>query len=215
MRGAVATHRFLRKMRHVQTSAVRTEAAVAEATRSAHDPHMVVAFVVPHDPSWKDAFFKEASAIEDALSSSSVELHHVGSTAIPGILAKPIIDLLGVVPSLTVVDEKTRALEGLGYEAMGSYGIEGRRYFRKIDGEGRRTHHLHVFEAGSQHIERHLAFREYLTAHADIAAEYSSLKTRLAGGDDPSWDNYMDGKDPFIRAVEPKAITWYRRVRGT
>ena len=171
------------------------------------------AFVVPHDPDWKEAFFTEASEIEVAFGPSPIKRHHIGSTAIPGILAKPIIDLLGEVHDLALADANARALEERGYEIIGAYGIEGRRYLRRTDGSGRRTHHLHIFEVGSPHIERHLAFRDYLTTHADIAADYSSLKAKLTSGDEPSWNGYVGGKDPYVRAVEPRAIEWYRKLR--
>ena len=173
----------------------------------------MVSFVVPHDPKWKDAFADEAEAIKDALSDTSVEVHHIGSTAIPDMLAKPIIDLLGVVPYLADVDAKTGSLENLGYKAMGAYGIEGRRYFRKIDGNGTRTHHLHMFEKGSTHVERHLAFRDYLIVHPNVAKEYSSLKERLTAGGEHTWGRYLDGKDPFVSRVEPQAVDWFRKTK--
>ena len=159
------------------------------------------------------AFEDEAKAIRHAFGNSSVQVHHIGSTAIPGILAKPIIDLLGVVSSLDDVDAKARIFELLGYEVMGAYGIEGRRYFRKLDSNGTRTHHLHVFEEGSPHAERHFAFRDYLLAHPKVANEYSSLKERLTRGDAPTWDAYLDGKDPFVSQVEPLAVDWFRRLK--
>jgi GrpB-like predicted nucleotidyltransferase (UPF0157 family) len=102
--------------------------------------------IVPHDPEWARSFSKEASAIENAINGVAIVLQHIGSTAIHGILAKPIIDLLGEVDDLTAIDERSSALERLGYEAMGAYGIEGRRYFRKINADGVRTHHLHILK---------------------------------------------------------------------
>ncbi|WP_299971809.1 GrpB family protein [uncultured Roseobacter sp.] len=173
---------------------------------------IMVAFVVPHDPRWKMAFEDEAKAIKHAFANAPVDVHHIGSTAIPGILAKPIIDLLGIVATLADADAKASALESLGFEAMGAYGIAGRRYFRKTDSNGIRTHHLHVFEQGSQHVERHFAFRDYLIAHPAVAQEYSSLKERLTQSDAPTWDAYLDGKDPFISRVEPQAVDWYRKL---
>lgn len=173
----------------------------------------MVAFVVPHDPRWKMAFEDEAKAIKQAFGNTPVHLHHIGSTAIPGILAKPIIDLLGMVSTLAEADAKARALETLGYEAMGAYGIKGRRYFRKFDNNATRTHHLHVFEEGSPHVERHLAFRDYLIAHPKVAKEYSSLKEHLTRGDTPTWDAYLDGKDPFVSRVEPQAVDWFRELK--
>ncbi|MEM9472716.1 MAG: GrpB family protein [Pseudomonadota bacterium] len=171
----------------------------------------MVEFVVPHDPGWKTAFAAEAALIGAALGGEIVRLHHIGSTAIPNILAKPIIDLLGVVADLDSLDMNSAAMEGLGYEVMGAFGIEGRRYFRKIDAAGRRTHHLHVFTEGSPHIERHLAFRDYLTEHPAVAAAYSDLKANLTSQGTPSWDSYIEGKDPFITVTEADALNWYRR----
>lgn len=167
--------------------------------------------VVSHDPRWKMAFEDEARAVEHALGNTPIQLHHIGSTAIPGILAKPIIDLLGTVAALSLVDARAPAFERIGYGVMGAYGIEGRRYFRKCDLNGTRTHHLHVFEDGSHHVERHLAFRDYLIAYPEIAQEYSTLKKGLTTNDAPSWDAYIEGKDPFVRRVEAEAVAWFRK----
>lgn len=168
----------------------------------------MVDFVLPHDPAWATAFDTEALAIRASIDALS-QVHHIGSTSIPGILAKPIIDMLGVVVSLDGIDAQSRAFEILGYEVMGAFGIEGRRYFRKVSGSGVRTHHLHVFASGSPHIARHLAFRDYLRAHVEVAAEYSALKAKLTQDGSASWDGYIDGKDPFIKRVERDALLWY------
>ena len=165
--------------------------------------------VVPHDPRWTRAFRAEASAINAAIGAVPIVLHHIGSTAIPGILAKPVIDLMGEVRDLADVDAHGRAFEALGYETMGAYGIAGRRYFRRRDGDGRQTHHLHVYEAASPHVERHLAFRDYLQAHPAVAAEYSDLKARLIVCE-PTREDYQDGKDPFVRRTELAALEWHR-----
>ena len=171
--------------------------------------------VVPHNPDWGQAFAAEAQAITSALGPEGITLHHIGSTSIKGILAKPIIDLLGVVPSLDDLDSKTHMAERLGYEAMGAFGIEGRRYFRKFNAVKERTHHLHVFADGSAHIERHLAFRDYLRRHPKVAGEYSDLKASLTAGTAATWDGYMDGKDPFIKRVERDAVDWFRTQKKT
>jgi GrpB-like predicted nucleotidyltransferase (UPF0157 family) len=159
------------------------------------------------------AFENEAKAIERAIGCGTIQLHHIGSTAIPGILAKPIIDLLGTVSTLSWVDAKAYGLENLGYEGMGPHGIEGRRYFRKFDGSGTRTHHLHVFAEDSEHVERYLAFRDYLIAHPTVAKEYSALKERLASGKVPVRGVYNDGKDPFVSRVSRQAVDWFRALR--
>ena len=172
----------------------------------------MVDYVVPYDPEWKSAFSKEASAITDTLKGVVIDLHHIGSTSIEGILAKPIIDLLGVVSDLSVLDAQSDALTNIGYEVLGPYGIDGRRYFRKMNVSRIRTHHLHIYESGSLHIERHLAFRDYLIAHPSRAAEYSNLKSKLTSAENVTWETYLDGKEPFILATEQDALNWYRSV---
>ncbi|MEB3233517.1 MAG: GrpB family protein, partial [Leptolyngbyaceae bacterium] len=102
--------------------------------------------------------------------------------------------------------------EPLGYEAMGEYGIPGRRYFRKHNSEGNRTHHLHIFQAESAEIHRHLAFRDYMIAHPDAAQAYSQLKQRLAAAHPTDIEAYMDGKDDFIKTMEQKALHWRRSL---
>ena len=164
--------------------------------------------VVPHDPQWRDAFEAEAKHVAAALSGNVVAVHHIGSTAIPDIYAKPVIDLLVEVRHITEVDVRSSAMESLGYEVMGEFGIPGRRYFRKDDREGIRTHQVHAFEAGSAEVERHLAFRDYMIAHPGDAQKYGELKKRLAEEHPQSIDGYMDGKDGFIKEIDQKAARW-------
>jgi GrpB-like predicted nucleotidyltransferase (UPF0157 family) len=170
--------------------------------------------VVPHDPRWRDAFEAEARRVAAALGENVSAIHHIGSTAIPGIYAKPIIDLLVEVGDLNGVDGRGSAMESLGYEVMGEYGIPGRRYFRKDDREGIRTHHVHVFEAGSAEAERHLAFRDYMLAHPADARSYSELKRKLAEEHPQSPDGYMDGKDAFVKEVDRRAKRWRASQAG-
>ncbi|WP_061789607.1 GrpB family protein [Herbaspirillum rubrisubalbicans] len=88
------------------------------------------------------------------------------------------------------------------------------RYFRKDSAEGVRTHQVHAFQFGSPHIERHLAFRDYMNAHADAAAAYSELKQRLANAHPDDFVAYMDGKDAFIKEHEFSALAWARCTRS-
>ena len=163
--------------------------------------------MVPHDPKWWQQFQTEAKQIAVVLGNSAVAVHHIGSTAIPGIYAKPVIDLLLVVQDLTALDEKQSVMEALGYEALGEFGIPRRRYFRRDNDLGDRTHQVHAFESGSPQIQRHLAFRDYLIAHPDIAQEYSDLKRELAAKHPSDIKAYMDGKDAFIQEIDRWAAT--------
>ena len=169
---------------------------------------MRIVEVVPHNPQWRDAFEMERMQIADALGNNVVAIHHIGSTAIPNIYAKAIIDLLVAVKDITGVDTQTSAMVSLGYEPMGEYGIPGRRYFRKNNQEGIRTHHIHAFEANSAEVERHLAFRDYMIAHRGDAEKYSDLKRKLAEEHPHSLDEYMDGKDGFIKEIDRRAAQW-------
>lgn len=164
--------------------------------------------VVPYDPDWRVAFAVEAECIRGALQDRQIEVHHIGSTAIPGIFAKPIIDILLVVPSLELLDSKVPSMEALGFESLGEFGIAGRRYFRKNSTTGIRTHQVHAFKAGSAGVRRHLAYRDYLRSHPEAAQEYSLLKQRLANEFPQSMQDYIDGKDAFVKHHESLALEW-------
>ena len=165
-------------------------------------------FVVPYDPAWTGQFARESPAVALALGDLLVAIHHIGSTAIPGIDAKPIIDMLAVVSSISGVDSHSAAMEALGYEVMGAFGIPGRRYFRKDDAAGKRTHQVHAFQAGAPQIERHLPFRDFLRAHGTYAREYAALKGRLATLHPYDIAAYTDGKDRFIKEMDAQAAAW-------
>jgi GrpB-like predicted nucleotidyltransferase (UPF0157 family) len=170
--------------------------------------------VVPHNPQWRDAFEAEAKHVAVALGENVVAIHHIGSTAIPNIYAKPVIDLLVEVRDIAEVAGQSSAMESLGYEVLGEYGIPGRRYFRKDDQAGIRTHHIHAFEAGSAEVVRHLAFRDYMIAHPGEAQRYSELKRQLAEEHPQSMDGYMDGKDGFIKEMDRRAAQWRTAQAG-
>ncbi|NEQ43101.1 MAG: GrpB family protein [Leptolyngbya sp. SIOISBB] len=164
--------------------------------------------VIPHTLKWREMFEIESKRVTDALGKNVVAVHHIGSTAIPRIYAKPIIDLLVEVKDIVRVDEHSSLMESLGYEVMGEYGILGRRYFRKNSQEGVRTHHVHTFEVASEQVERHLAFRDYMISHPEDAQKYSELKRKLAREYPMNIDGYMDGKDSFIQEIDMKAAQW-------
>ena len=164
--------------------------------------------VVPYNPQWKKAFDKESLQIKAILAENLVFIHHIGSTAIPNIYAKPIIDLLVEVHDINLVGDRTLEMEKLGYEAMGEFGLVGRRYFRKESPRGIRTHHVHIYETNSPEILRHLAFRDYAIAHPQDAEQYSQLKQKLAKQYPNDIESYMDGKDEFVKKMERKAIQW-------
>lgn len=172
-------------------------------------PDMRNIVVVPYDPVWPERFEQEAKAIKAILGDLLFELHHIGSTSVPGLAAKPVIDILPVVQDIKLVDSFNPQFEAIGYEPMGENGIPGRRFFRK-GGAEHRSHHLHIFGKGNKTaIHRHLAFRDYLRAHPEIAKEYAFLKQSLAQKFPHDIDGYCDGKDAFIKHHEAIALDLY------
>lgn len=164
--------------------------------------------LLPHDPSWAMEFLNESNAVARALGGSIQAIHHIGSTAIPGIHAKPVIDMLGVAPDLPHLDAFSPSLEHLGYEVLGEFGIPGRRYFRKNNARGIRTHHLHIYQDGSPQIARHLAFRDYLAANPSDASDYQALKLSLAADFANDSRRYTRGKERLISEIDIRAEAW-------
>jgi len=135
-------------------------------------------------------------------------IEHIGSTAVPGLAAKPVIDIMLGVPQLNeALDAFLKPLRGSGFQWMEAF-IERfpKRLFFFCDNRvGQRTHNLHVVEAGGTEWRRHLVFRDYLRAHPEVAKEYEQLKRQLA----PQFDDsikYSDAKTPWIRGVEQRAL---------
>jgi len=164
--------------------------------------------MISYDPRWPELFERASAEVATALGENLVEIHHIGSTSIPGIYAKPIVDMLAVVKDLSEVDARSTEMRALGYEVMGEFGIEGRRYFRRNDSSGERTEQVHTFAEGSPHVRRHLAFRDFLRAHPKVAQQYSDLKRTLAAAHADDVEAYMDGKDAFIKETEARALEW-------
>ena len=177
-----------------------------------------IILVVPHDPTaWRAAFAREASALERVFGEALIAIHHVGSTSIPGLPAKPIIDLLVVLRETATIGRFSGAMEALGYRVRGECldaeipGTPGRFYFSK-DQDGTRTHHTHACAVGHVEIGDKLAFRDYLRAHARRAADYGALKQELARRYRHDNIGYMRGKDAFIRTVLDDARQWSRET---
>ena len=160
--------------------------------------------MVPYTPDWAVQFEKEKQLLLDALPALILAAHQIGSTAVEGLAAKPIVDILIVVLNLEKLDASNHALEKAGYECMGEFGIKGRRYFRKSP--WRRTHQIHAFMEGDPNILRHLAFRDYLNSHPAVQLEYAALKTRLASTCNNDINVYSAGKNDFIKYHERLAL---------
>ena len=165
--------------------------------------------VTEYSPRWPELFAQEAERIRNILGDICLAVHHIGSTAVPGIKAKPIVDILPVVTDIQLVDRLKQPFEAIGYEYLGEFGILGRRYLRK--GGEERTHQVHIFDLSHPlDIERHLAVRDYLRCHPLEAEAYGALKEELARRYPYDIDGYCDGKDAFVRELEQKALQWSR-----
>lgn len=165
--------------------------------------------VVEYNEVWQALFLKEQRLLSQLLGSQAIAIEHIGSTSVPGLWAKPIIDILVEVKSFHYVDALEDDFAKLGFKAKGENGIEGRRYFQK--GGMQRTHHLHVFELGHTDAFNHRIFRDYLNAHPDIALEYSGVKRQAALKCGQDMQVYMALKDDFIKAQLLKAKSWFER----
>ena len=162
---------------------------------------MKIIEVVPYDPNWPSAFETEAARIKQALGDNCIQVHHIGSTSVPGLAAKPIIDMMPVVRDLGAVNNL--AMEALGYETKGEFGIPFRSYFTK--GFRLRTHNVHIFEQGNLEIERHLKFRDWMRNNPVDRNAYAELKNGLAEKFPECIESYCIGKDEFVANIEAKA----------
>lgn len=168
--------------------------------------------VVDYDPIWKQQYEEEERKIVSILKPELRSIHHIGSTAVEGLSAKPVIDILAVVQRIEAVDRYGADLEAIGYECKGEYGIAGRRFF--IKGGDDRTHHLHIFSVESdRELFRNLALRDYLRNFPQKAKEYGDLKRELAQQFSEDAEGYCAGKDAFVKALESEALDWAQRMQ--
>jgi GrpB-like predicted nucleotidyltransferase (UPF0157 family) len=164
--------------------------------------------IVDYDPGWPAMYEAEKKVILQAAGDWLVDIQHLGSTSVPGLAAKPVIDIVAAVTDLDDARNIVDPLAALGYDYVPEYEVEMpmRRYFRK----GRRgregdKYHLHVVEPNSEFWNRHLAFRDYLRAHPEAAHEYAELKRRLADEHGTDVDAYTEAKSEFILGIQEKA----------
>ncbi|TFG12115.1 GrpB family protein [Candidatus Thorarchaeota archaeon] len=162
--------------------------------------------LVPHDPAWSEEYQREKSKIRDLLGPLLITTYHVGSTSVPDIKAKPIVDILALVRDIDRIERFNEEFEAMGYTLRGEAGIEGRRFFRK------HTHpvgfHLHFYDVTNDSVRKYIDFRDYLIAHPGSAEEYEELKMRLAakyGDDRPA---YTEAKAEFIQEILETALDW-------
>lgn len=176
---------------------------------------MRVIEVVDYRSTWKIDFEIEKQLLENVLSTCDAVVHHIGSTSIPGLAAKPVIDILLEVSSLELLDTLEAQMGEISYVSKGEFGIPGRRYYQK--GGSNRTHQIHAFLKDSPNIVRHLAFRDYLIEHSDIASEYAAVKRKGAAACNNSVADYCAYKNDFVQYQEALALEWWalnKRVKN-
>jgi virginiamycin A acetyltransferase len=165
----------------------------------------------PHNPNWAIIFNQEAAQLKPIFAENLVSIHHIGSTAIPGIVAKPIIDILVIVKDMNKIEELNKQLEKIGYTARGELVVEGSKYFHK--GNSKRTHHIHVFEEKHPAANHYIRFRDYLSAHPKEAKRYEALKIHLAEKHGSEREKYRAGKKDFIVELHKSAEAWFNHLQ--
>lgn len=164
--------------------------------------------VVAYQTEWKDLFEKEKLLLEQHLKDLSIEVYHIGSTSVPQLSAKPIIDIMITLEDTSQLDAYAHEFEKMGYVCKGEFGIAGRRFYLK--GIDHRTHHIHAFDFMHQKdIDRHLAVRDYLRTHPSECRKYAQVKKEAASICKNDIGVYCDYKDAFVKELERKALDWF------
>ncbi|QGX65568.1 GNAT family N-acetyltransferase [Bacillus sp. ms-22] len=166
--------------------------------------------VVEYETSWQEQFHHELDKLKKAVGDNWGDGHHIGSTSIKGMAAKPIIDILLEVKQISKLDECSHLFSELGYEPLGENGLKGRRFFRK--GGLQRSHHIHAYEAGHEDVKRHLVFRDYLRAAPGRAKDYADKKRQLAKAHPEDMASYINGKNAIIKEIEQEAFNWSKQL---
>jgi len=163
--------------------------------------------IVDYNPQWPKLYEEEKHHIIEVLGDTAVAIKHVGSTAVPNIGAKPIIDILVAVNDLRAAENCIEPLQRIGYEYQPELEVETpeRRFFRKGDPPKEQHYHLHMVELTSDFWKRDLLFRDYLRTHPKVAQDYYELKKRLASRFGSNREGYTHAKTPFIESTVAKA----------
>ena len=162
--------------------------------------------IVPYNPRWADLFVQEKERLLRLFTGTTVEIEHIGSTAVPGLGGEPVIDVLLGVLGLEQVQKRILALQEMGYRfvpELESQDHEGKIFV--IEAAGKHTHHLHVVEMRSEFWRHYLLFRDYLKAHETMIQQYYELKMQLAERFKNDRNAYIDAKSAFIKRILSEA----------
>ena len=157
--------------------------------------------LVPYEPAWAELYREEEARLRAALGDHVVQIEHVGSTSVPGLHAKPILDIVVAVRDMGDVTMFEEVVGRLGYEHRPEHDMPGRLYLVKSTADDKATHHLNITELGTECWFSHVAFRDYLRTWRAIMEEYRSLKDELARHHQQDRRGYLAGKGPFITRI--------------
>jgi len=153
-----------------------------------------------YNPNWAKEYKKEEKLLKQVLGDRIIEIHHIGSTSIPGLMAKPVIDIIVVLDSLDNIEEIENLLKDYDYENRGPQGVEDRMFFAK-GSEDARTHYIHFTTPKSNTYYSQVYFKRYLIEHEDYLKKYCELKQELALKYPEERKKYTAGKNDFIKEV--------------
>ncbi len=159
---------------------------------------------------WVQMFQHEVEFLKTIFGDVIIRFEHFGSTSVPGLKAKPVIDMMCIVNDINMVDLYNDKMYSLGYDVAGDWGISGRRLFRK--GGENRTHHIHFYQFDNPQIERHLIFRNYLRCNHEEVARYSHFKEALSHRFENT-SEYSPAKKAFVSEMEQLALSWFAEIQ--
>jgi GrpB-like predicted nucleotidyltransferase (UPF0157 family) len=157
--------------------------------------------LVPYEPAWAELYREEEARLRAALGYHVVQIEHVGSTSVPGLHAKPILDIVVAVKNMADAAMCEEAVAPLGYVHTPEHDMPGRLYLVKRTEDDKSTHHLNITELGTECWFEHVAFRDYLREHTDAREKYRRLKQDLARRHHEDRPGYLAGKNPFITRI--------------
>ena len=167
--------------------------------------------IVEYDPNWPNEYKKESKKLKEVFGDDLFDIHHIGSTSVPNLKAKPIIDSLVIIRDIRRVHKFDKDMISLGYrvrgECLDAGGTPGRFYYSK-NTNNKRTHQAHVCEKGHFDIKQKIDFRDYLRAHPKVASDYELLKEKLAKENKNGMAEYIERKDSFVKNIIVKAREW-------
>jgi GrpB-like predicted nucleotidyltransferase (UPF0157 family) len=169
-----------------------------------------------YNEQWPVLFEKERELLIETISNKNVQIEHIGSTSIKGLIAKPVIDIMIGLKNPEDMNDIRKKIISIDYSYIKEYEIimPDRRFFRKIKNKIT-THHIHMVEINNEFWQRHLAFRNYLRVNPEVAEEYGNFKLKLSEREWTDTNEYAEAKSKFIKPVEKEAIEFFLRYKDS